>query len=57
MLSQKNIYRKCLSTTEGPVVAASDYMKLNSDQIRPFISKVFILLVPMVTEEATQEKI
>lgn len=32
---------KCLSSTEGPVVAASDYMRLNSDQIRPFTNKSF----------------
>ena len=38
---KKTYIEKCLSSTEGPVVAASDYMKLNSDQIRPFISKGF----------------
>ena len=27
--------------TEGPVLAASDYIRLNADQIRPFISKSF----------------
>ena len=32
---------KCLSSTEGPVVAASDYIRLYADQIRPFISKGF----------------
>merc|ERR1711981_399686 len=32
---------KCLSSTEGPIIAASDYMRLNSDQIRPFTSKAF----------------
>ena len=30
-----------MSPTEGPVVAASDYMRLNSDQIRSFTSKSF----------------
>ena len=38
---KKTYIEKCLSLTEGPVVAASDYMRLNSDQIRPFISKGF----------------
>jgi len=38
---KKTYIEKCLSSTEGPVVAASDYMRLNSDQIRPFISKSF----------------
>ena len=26
---------------EGPIVAASDYIRLNSDQIRPYVSKSF----------------
>ena len=38
---KKTYIEKCLSSREGPVVAASDYMRLNSDQIRPFISKSF----------------
>ncbi len=38
---KKTYIEKCLSSTEGPVVAASDYIRLNSDQIRPFISKSF----------------
>ena len=38
---KKTYIEKCLSLTEGPIVAASDYMRLNSDQIRPFISKGF----------------
>ena len=38
---KKTYIKKCLSSAEGPVVAASDYMRLNSDQIRPFISKSF----------------
>ena len=27
---------ECLSKTEGPIMAASDYMRMNSDQIRPY---------------------
>jgi len=38
---KKTYIEQCLSLTEGPVVAASDYIRLNSDQIRPFISKGF----------------
>ena len=38
---KKTYIEKCLSSTEGPIVAASDYMRLNADQIRPFISKGF----------------
>ena len=38
---KKTYIEECLSSTEGPVVAASDYMRLNSDQIRSFTSKSF----------------
>jgi len=39
--SKKTYIEKCLSSSEGPVVAASDYIRLNSDQIRPFTTKSF----------------
>ena len=35
---------KCLGKTEGPILAVSDYMRMNSDQIRPYISKSFYSL-------------
>ncbi len=35
---------KCLGKTEGPILAASDYMRINADQIRPYISKNFYSL-------------
>ena len=38
---KKTYIESCLSSTEGPIIAASDYIRLNSDQIRPFISKSF----------------
>ncbi len=38
---KKTYIEACLSSTEGPIIAASDYIRLNSDQIRPFISKSF----------------
>ena len=38
---KKSYIEQCLSTTEGPIVAASDYIRLNSDQIRSFIRKSF----------------
>ena len=38
---KKSHIEKCLSSTEGPIVSASDYIRLNSDQIRPFIRKSF----------------
>ena len=37
----KSHIEKCLSSTEGPIVSASDYIRLNSDQIRPFTRKSF----------------
>ena len=33
-----------MSGTEGPILAASDYMRMNSDQIRPYINKSFYSL-------------
>tara|TARA_Y100000590_G_scaffold280940_1_gene315659 strand:- start:24 stop:623 length:600 start_codon:yes stop_codon:yes gene_type:complete len=38
---KKSHIEECLSATEGPIVSASDYMRINSDQIRPFIRKSF----------------
>ncbi len=35
---------QCLGKTEGPILAASDYMRMNTDQIRPYISKSFYSL-------------
>ena len=35
---------KCLGKSEGPILSASDYMRINSDQIRPYISKSFYSL-------------
>ena len=39
--SKKSHIENCLSSAEGPIVSASDYIRLNSDQIRPFIRKSF----------------
>tara|TARA_B100001057_G_scaffold270071_1_gene270260 strand:+ start:3511 stop:6582 length:3072 start_codon:yes stop_codon:yes gene_type:complete len=42
---QKKTYvQKCLGETEGPILAASDYMRMNSDQIRPYVDKSFYSL-------------
>ncbi len=41
---KKNFVEKCLSKTEGPILAASDYIRLNSDQIMPFVEKNFYSL-------------
>jgi pyruvate dehydrogenase E1 component len=41
---KKSYIEECLDQTEGPILAASDYMRMNSDQIRPFINKSFYSL-------------
>ena len=41
---QKSYVEECLGKTEGPILAASDYMRMNSDQIRPYINKSFYSL-------------
>ena len=38
---KKNYIEECLGSVQGPIVAASDYLRLNSDQIRPFLRKSF----------------
>ncbi|MDA9594866.1 pyruvate dehydrogenase (acetyl-transferring), homodimeric type, partial [Candidatus Pelagibacter sp.] len=41
---KKSYVEECLGKTEGPIMAASDYMRINSDQIRPYINKAFYSL-------------
>ena len=41
---KKSYVERCLEKTEGPILAASDYMRMNSDQIRPYINKSFYSL-------------
>ncbi len=41
---KKSYVESCLDKTEGPILAASDYMRMNSDQIRPYINKSFYSL-------------
>ena len=41
---KKSYVEKCLGKTEGPILAASDYMRINSDQIRPYVNKSFYSL-------------
>ena len=35
---------ECLQSTEGPIIAATDYMKAYAEQIRPFIDRRFVTL-------------
>ncbi len=39
--AEKSYIEKCLAKREGPIIAASDYIRSYSDQIRPYISKAF----------------
>ncbi len=41
---KKSYVESCLGKTEGPILAASDYMRMNSDQIRPYTDKSFYSL-------------
>ena len=41
---KKSYIEECLGGSEGPILAASDYMRLNSDQIRSYINKSFYSL-------------
>jgi pyruvate dehydrogenase E1 component len=39
--SKKSYVQKCLEKREGPIIAASDYVRSFADQIRPYLSKSF----------------
>ena len=42
---QKTSYvEQCLDSTEGPIVAATDYMRAFPDQIRPYVHRRFVTL-------------
>jgi pyruvate dehydrogenase E1 component len=36
--------QQCLASTQGPVVAATDYMRAYADQIRPFVDRRYVVL-------------
>ena len=38
---EKSYVQKCLNERDGPIIAASDYMRSYADQIRPYLSKPF----------------
>lgn len=35
---------RCLSATQGPIIAASDYVRMYAEQIRPFIDRRYVTL-------------
>ena len=39
--TEKSYVEKCLGKRDGPIIAASDYIRSFADQIRPYISKSF----------------
>ncbi|NMG03918.1 pyruvate dehydrogenase (acetyl-transferring), homodimeric type [Azoarcus taiwanensis] len=41
---KKSHVETCLEGTEGPVIAATDYMKLFAEQIRPFVKRTYVTL-------------
>ena len=41
---QKSYVQKCLEKRDGPIIAASDYTRAFSDQIRPYTEKTFYSL-------------
>ena len=38
---EKSHVEKCLSGRSGPVIAATDYMRIHADQIRPYVKESF----------------
>jgi pyruvate dehydrogenase E1 component len=42
--AQKSHVSRCLENAQGPVIAATDYVKLFAEQIRPFISAPYTVL-------------
>jgi pyruvate dehydrogenase E1 component len=42
--SKRSYVASCLSERKGPVIAATDYMRLYADQIRPFIDTDYLTL-------------
>ena len=38
---EKSYVQKCLGESDGPIIAASDYIRTYADQIRPYLSKPF----------------
>jgi pyruvate dehydrogenase E1 component len=38
---EKSYVQECLDKRDGPIIAASDYIRTYADQIRPYLSKPF----------------
>ncbi|MCL2829824.1 MAG: pyruvate dehydrogenase (acetyl-transferring), homodimeric type [Betaproteobacteria bacterium] len=42
--TRKSHVERCLDATEGPVIAATDYVRLFSEQIRPWVGRRYVTL-------------
>ena len=42
--NKKSYVEECLGKQQGPILTATDYMRINADQIRPFTKKSFYSL-------------
>jgi pyruvate dehydrogenase E1 component len=41
---RRSFVEQCLRDTQGPVVAATDYMRMFADEIRPFVPRRYVVL-------------
>lgn len=41
---KKNYFQSCIESTEGPIIASTDYIKLFSEQLASFVSRRYIAL-------------
>ena len=41
---RKSYVDECLGTRQGPIIAATDYMRAFADQIRPFVPRHYVCL-------------
>jgi pyruvate dehydrogenase E1 component len=41
---RRSYVEQCLAETQGPIIAATDYMRLFADEIRPFVPRRYVVL-------------
>jgi pyruvate dehydrogenase E1 component len=41
---RQSYVEQCLAETQGPIIAATDYMRLYADEIRPFVPRRYVVL-------------
>ena len=47
---------QCLADTQGPIVAATDYMRLFADEIRSFVPRRYVVLGPTASAARTRAR-